>query len=85
MKILLTLAATLAALTSISTAAASERSGGHYEWLNRAQPGPNKSNLPSRVRIWVKDTTDMASCDCAMMRDKATSAGCMEMPSHAKG
>lgn len=82
MKILLTFAAALAAFTSVSAASASERSGGHYEWQNRVQPGPNKSNLPSRVRVWVKDATAMASCDCAMMCDKATSADCMAMPVH---
>lgn len=82
MKILLTFAATLAAFTSVSAASASERLGGHYEWQNRPVYGPNKSNLPSRTRVWVKDATDMASCDCAMMRDKATAADCMAMPSH---
>jgi len=84
MKILLTLAATLAAFTSVPAASASEPSGGHYEWQNRQQPGPNKSNLPSRVRVWVKDAATIASCDCAMMRDKATAAVCMEMPNHGK-
>lgn len=89
MKILLTLAATIAAFTTVSTASAAERSGGHYEWQNRPVYGPNKANLPTRVRVWVKDAADMANCDCAMMRDKATMAACMDMPnqgaSHSKG
>ncbi len=82
MKILLTIAATFAALTSVSAASASDKAGGHYEWQNRVQPGPNKSNLPTRVRVWVKDATAMANCDCAMMKDKATAAACMDMPNH---
>jgi hypothetical protein len=82
MKILLTIAATLAVFTSVSAASASERAGGHYEWQNRAQPGPNKSNLPSRVRVWVKDMVAVADCDCAMMKDKASAAACMDMPNH---
>ena len=79
MKILLTNAATLAAFTSVSAASASETAGGHYEWQNRVQPGPNKSNLPSRVRAWVKDDqARMADCDCDMM--KVAAADCMMMP-----
>ena len=89
MKILLTIAATLVAITSVSAASASERAGSHYEWQNRAQPGPNKSNLPTRVRVWVKDMVAVADCDCAMMKDKASAAACMDMPncgaSHSKG
>lgn len=84
MKILLTFAATLAALTSVSAASASERAGGHYEWQNRAQPGPDKSNLSSRVRVWAKDAVAAADCDCAMMRDKATMAACMDMPNRSR-
>lgn len=86
MKILLTFAATLAALTSVSAASANERTGGHYEWQNRAVFGPNKANLPTRVRVWVKDAPAMAAdCDCAMMRDKAKMASCMDMPNRSKG
>lgn len=85
MKILLTFAAALAAFTSVSAASAAERSGGHYEWQNRPVYGPNKANLPSRVRVWVKDAAEMANCDCAMMHDGATKAACMEMPGHSKG
>lgn len=84
MKILLTFAATLAAFTSASAASASERTGGLYEWRNGAQPGPNKSNLPSRVRVWAKDMVAVADYDCAMMKDKASAAAaaCMDMPNH---
>lgn len=88
MKILLTIAATLAAIASASVASASERTGGHYEWQSRAQPGPKKSNLPSRVRVWVKDSSMVVNCDYAMMKDKTMPAACMDMPnngaSHSK-
>lgn len=85
MKILLTLAASLAALTSASATQAAEAPSdmpkGHYEWQSRPVPGPNKSNLQQRVRVWVKDVhPEMANCDCAMMRDKASASECMEMP-----
>ncbi len=79
MKILLTFAATLAAFTSVSAQAANDRGPGHYEWQSRPTPGPNKSNLPSRVRVWVKDDqARMANCDCDMM--KVAAADCMMMP-----
>lgn len=79
MKILLTLAVTLAAFTSVSVQAANDHGSGRWEWQNRVQPGPNKSNLPSRVRVWVKkDQARMANCDCDMM--KAAAADCMMMP-----
>lgn len=79
MKILLTIAATLAAFTSVSAQAANDRGPGHYEWQSRPTPGPNKSNLPSRVRVWIKDDqTKMANCDCDMM--KVAAADCMMMP-----
>ena len=76
MKILLTLAVTLAAFTSVSAQAENVRGSGHWEWQSRPTPGPNKSNLPSRVRVWVKDDQPkMANCDCDMM--KVASADCM--------
>lgn len=79
MKTLLSIAAALAALTSVSAASAHERGPGHWEWQSRATPGPNKSNLPSRVRVWVKDDqAGVASCECEMM--KSAPADCMMMP-----
>lgn len=85
MKILLTFAAAFAAFTSVSAASAAERSGGHYEWQNRPVYGPNKSNLPSRIPVWVKDAPTVTNCDCAMMHDKAKSTECMDQPDHSKG
>ena len=80
MKTLLSIAAALAAFTSISAASAHDRGLGHWEWQSRTAPGPNKSNLPSQVRVWVKDAAAVASCDCAMMQGTAMAADCMAMP-----
>lgn len=76
MKTFLTLAAVAAALATPSLAQASDRAGGHWEWQSRSIPGPNKSNLPQQVRVWVKDGgTEVAACNCAMM--KTSAADCM--------
>lgn len=82
MKMMLTLAAAVAAVATVSTASANEPAGGHWEWRSQPSFGP-KSTVPSRTRIWVKDReTNMASCDCAMM--KADASGCMmNMPGKA--
>lgn len=80
MKTLLSIAAALAAFTSVSAASAHDRGSGHWEWQPRTAPGPNKSNLPSQVRVWVKDAPAVASCDCAMMQGTAMAADCMAMP-----
>ena len=69
MKTLLSIAAALAAFTSVSAASAHDRG-----------PGQSKSTLPSRVRVWVNDAPAVANCDCAMMRDTAMAADCMAMP-----
>ena len=84
MKTLLSIAAALAALTSASAAFADTSPAvatkGHYEWQSRPVFGPNKSNIPAQVRVWVKHATDVANCDCAMMRATAMAADCMAMP-----
>ncbi len=85
MKTLLTFAAALAALASVSTASANDRGPGHWEWQDRPVYGPNKSNLPSRVRVWVEDNPIVAECNCAMMDDTATKATCMDKPPRSKG
>jgi hypothetical protein len=82
MKILLTIAAALAAITSVSAATTNTSATGHYEWQNRAQPEPNKSNLSSRVHVWVKYSSMATNCDDAMMKDKMMSAAGMDMPKH---
>ena len=76
MKTFLTLAAVAAALAASSLAQASVRAGGHWEWQSRVTPGPNKSNLPQQVRVWVRDgSIEVAACNCAMM--KMDAANCM--------
>ena len=54
MKILLTIAAKFVALTSVSAASAGASSTSHHAWQNPMQTGHNKSNLPMRVRVWVR-------------------------------
>ena len=74
MKTIIAMAAALAAFTAAPTFA--QETGGHYEWQARQVPGPNKSNITPRVRVWVADKPgQMANCDCAMMKTDA--AGCM--------
>lgn len=83
MKTILTLVAVAAALAGASVASAHDNAGGHWVWQSRPTFGPDKSNLPSQVRVWVKDReTSMANCDCSMM--KADAAGCM-MDMRGKG
>lgn len=75
MKTILKLAVFAAALATTSIASAQDRPAGHWEWRNQPSYGP-KSTVPSRIRVWVKDSeTGMASCDCAMM--KGDHAACM--------
>ena len=78
MKTIIAMAAALAAFTAAPTFA--QEAGGHYEWQARPIPGPNKSGITPRVRVWVADKPEqMANCDCAMMKTDAT--GCMhDMP-----
>ncbi len=73
--------AALAAATLAAPVFAQAAPGGHYEWQARLVPGPNKSNINPRMRVWVKDgEAPMAHCDCDMM--KASPGDCMrKMPS----
>ena len=80
MKIFLTIAATLAAFASASAVSAKDAANGHYEWQYSPHPGPNKSHLPDYKRVWIKDASTIANCDCAMMQDSATATDCMAMP-----
>lgn len=71
--------ATVAALAAITTtpSLAQEATGGHYEWKVRQLPGPNKSGIVKRQRVWVKDkTSQTANCNCEMM--KADGDHCMK-------
>ncbi|MDE2623676.1 MAG: hypothetical protein KGM83_10860 [Betaproteobacteria bacterium] len=82
MKTIFTLAAVAAALATASIASAHDNTGGHWELRNQPSFG-SKSTIPSRTRVWVKDSeTSMANCDCAMM--KAGQSSCMmNMPGKA--
>ncbi len=76
MKTILTFAAAIAAFTTASASFALTPAGGHWEWQSRSTPGPNKSNAPQQVRVWVKDGgTDVAACNCDMM--KLSAADCL--------
>jgi len=69
MKTIFRLAAVAAALAGASVASAHDSAGGHWEWQTRPTFGPNKSNLPSQARVWVKDrNSEMADCKCDMMK-----------------
>jgi hypothetical protein len=69
-------AALVAASVSPRCAAAdaSRTPQGHWEWRSAPQYGPRATG-PARVRIWVPQSRDIASCDCAMMQ--ASAADCM--------
>ena len=70
-------AALVAALSLAAPALATDASRtpqGHWEWRSAPQYGPRATGH-ARVRIWVPDSRDMASCDCAMMQ--ASAADCM--------
>ena len=70
-------AAAIAVVGLATPTFAQEKSGGHYEWRERQVPGPNKSNISPRARVWVDDSPSrMASCDCDMMTSDA--ADCMK-------
>ena len=43
MKTLLTLAAAIAAFTTVSTSFAQAPAGGHWDWQSRITPGPNQA------------------------------------------
>ena len=82
MKTLLSIAAAFAAVTSASAASANDVSTNHnsgrYEWQSSPSVGP-RAPLTTSTRVWVSDTKEVASCDCAMMHETAISADCMAM------
>lgn len=81
MKTIIIFAAVAAAFGTSSMASAADRDNGHWEWQAREVFGPNKGNLPARIRVWVKDDMPkMANCDCAMMHDAKSAADCMASP-----
>jgi hypothetical protein len=51
---------------------------GHYEWQRAPQSGP-RAPLQAPRRVWVPDATQVASCDCDMMKMSGTAAAsCMK-------
>ena len=83
MKTLLTIAAALAAVTSVSAAFAKDAStndnSSRYQWQSSQSFGP-RAPLTIPTRVWVSNAKEVANCDCAMMHDTAMSADCMAMP-----
>ncbi len=69
MKIIPTLAAALATLTSSSAAFAHEPTSGHFEWRAGASVGPRA--ISHRVRVWVTDDQAQMANHCAIMHDTA--------------
>ncbi|WP_454885859.1 hypothetical protein [Sphingomonas oryzagri] len=70
MKMLVLAAVTIAAAVSPAVAAPPTSPQGHYEWSVPHQFGP-RAPLEASRRIWVPAKTQMASCDCAMMKTDA--------------
>lgn len=64
--------------------AASSQAQGHYEWQRAPQYGP-RAPLQAPRRVWVPDATQVASCNCDMMKMSSTAAAdCMKgMPGMA--
>lgn len=51
---------------------------GHYEWRQAPNYGP-RAPLQGARRVWVPDATQVASCDCDMMKMSSTGAAdCMK-------
>ncbi|MDF0490514.1 hypothetical protein PX554_20490 [Sphingomonas sp. H39-1-10] len=51
---------------------------GHYEWRQSPNYGPRAPFTAPR-RVWVSDATQVASCDCDMMKMSTTGAAdCMK-------
>jgi len=69
MKMLVLAAATIAAAVSPAVAASAPATSpqGHYERSVPHQFGP-RAPLEASRRIWVPTKTQVASCDCAMMK-----------------
>jgi hypothetical protein len=69
MKMLVLAAATMAAVASPAFAGIDQTasSQGHYEWSAPHQFGP-RAPLQASRRIWVPDRSQMANCDCKLMK-----------------
>ena len=81
------IAASISAFTIAPAFAQGDAAGqarGHYEWRQAPQHGP-RTPLQSARRVWIPDATQVASCDCDMMKMSGTAAAsCMKgMPGMA--
>jgi hypothetical protein len=80
-------AASISAFTiapAFAQGSAAGQAQGHYEWQRAPQSGP-RAPLQAPRRVWVPDTTQVAACDCDMMKMSSTDAAtCMKgMPGMA--
>jgi hypothetical protein len=74
------IAASIAAFTIAPAFAQGDAAGpaqGHYEWQRAPQSGP-RAPLQAPRRVWIPDATQVASCDCDMMKMSSTdTTACM--------
>lgn len=71
MKLILAAVTAAISVAAPAWADASHSSGqSHYEWRPVPQYGPRATG-PAQRRVWVADRTEMANCDCGMMRMSA--------------
>jgi hypothetical protein len=64
--------------------AAHSQQSGHYEWKSVPQYGPRVTGQAQR-RVWVPNTTQVASCDCDMMKMSSTDAAECTKRMHSMG
>lgn len=74
-------AATISAFTfapAFAQGNATSQGQGHYEWQQAPQHGP-RAPLQGPTRVWVPDASQVASCDCGMMKmSSADASDCMK-------
>jgi hypothetical protein len=77
-------AASLSAFTIAPAFAQGDAAQGHYEWRQAPNYGP-RAPLQGARRVWVPNATQVAACDCGMMKmSGTTAANCMKgMPGMA--
>jgi len=80
-KIAAIIAASLSVLAVVPAFAQGEAPSpaqGHYEWQQAPQYGP-RAPLKAPTRRWVPDASQVAGCDCGMMKmGSADAADCMK-------
>jgi hypothetical protein len=81
------IAASISAFTiapAFAQGSAAGQAQGHYEWQRAPQSGP-RAPLQAPRRVWIPHATQVAACDCDMMKmSGADAAACMKgMPGMA--